>query len=54
MNYDEFKELCRKSREEDYKYLYIDKSKKRDQGKYCICNERKETYLEATPQSKPF
>ena len=54
MNYDEFKDLCRKSWEEDYKYLYIDRSKKRDQGKYCICNESKKTYIEATPQTKPF
>ena len=54
MNYDEFKELCRKSWEEDYNYLYIDRSKKRDRGKYCICNESKNTYLEATPQTKPF
>ena len=29
MNYDEFKELCRKSWEEDYNYLYIDRSKKK-------------------------
>ena len=29
MNYDEIKELCRKSREEDYNYLYIDRSKKK-------------------------
>ena len=54
MNYDEFKELCRKSWEEDYNYLYIDRSKKRDRGKYCICNESKKTYIEATPQTKPF
>ena len=54
MNYDEFKELCRKSWDEDYNYLCIDRSKKRDQGKYCICNESKNTYLEATPQTKPF
>ena len=54
MHYDEFKELCRKSWEEDYNYLCIDRSKKRDQGKYCICNESKNTYLEATPQTKPF
>ena len=54
MNYDEFKDLCRKSWEDDYNYLYIDRSKKRDQGKYCICNESKNTYLEATPQTKPF
>ena len=54
MNYDEFKELCRKSWKEDYNYLCIDRSKKRDQGKYCICNESKNTYLQATPQTKPF
>ena len=54
MNYDEFKDLCRKSWEEDYNYLYIDRSKKKDQGKYCICNESKKTYIEATPQTKPF
>ena len=54
MNYDEFKDLCRKSWEEYYNYLYIGRSKKRDQGKYCICNESKNTCLEATPQTKPF
>ena len=54
MNYDEFKDLCRKSWDEDYNYLYIDRSKKRDQGKNCICNESKNTYLEAKPQTKPF
>ena len=54
MNYDEFKELCRKSWDEDYNYLCIDRSKKRDQGKFCICNESKRTYIEATPQTKPF
>ena len=53
-NYDEFKELCKKSWEEDYNYLYLDRFKKRDQGKYCICNESKKTYIEATPQTKPF
>ena len=54
MNYDEFKELCKKSWEENYNYICIDRSKKRDRGKYCICNESKKTYLEATPQTKPF
>ena len=54
MKYDEFKDLCRKSWEEDYNYLYIDRSEKRDQAKYCICNESKKTYIEATPQTKPF
>ena len=54
MTYDEFKDLCRKSWEEDYNYLYIDRSKKRNQGKYCICNESKRTCIEATPQTNPF
>ena len=31
-NYDELEELCRESWEEDYNYLCIDRSKKRDQG----------------------
>ena len=54
MNFDEFKKLCRKSWEENYNYLYIDRSKKRDQGKFCACIESKKTYIEATPQTKPF
>ena len=54
MKYDEFKQLCRKSWEEDYNYLCIDKSKKRDQGRYCICNESNNNYLEKTSKTKPF
>ena len=54
MSYDEFKDLCRKSWEEDYNYLCIDRSKKRGQGRYCISNESKKTYIEATPQTKAF
>ena len=54
MNNDEFKDLCRKSWEGNYNYLCIDRSKKRYQGRYCICNESKKTYIEATPQTKPF
>ena len=54
MIYDEFKELCRKSWDEDYNYLCIDRSKKRDQGKNCIYNESKRACIEATPQTKPF
>ena len=34
-------------------FILID-LKKRGQGKYCICNESKNTYLEATPETKPF
>ena len=43
MSYDEYKEVCRKAWEEDYKYLYIVRSKKRDQRTYCICNASKKS-----------
>ena len=54
MSYEEFKDLCRKSREEDYNYLCIDRSKKRNQGRYCNCNESKNTSIERTPETKAF
>ena len=54
MNYDEFEEFCRKSWEEDYNFLCIDRSKKRDQGRYCNFKENKNTYIECTPEAKPF
>ena len=54
MSYDEFKQLCRKSWEEDYNYLCIDRSKKKDQGRYCICNETKNTYIQCVPETDPF
>ena len=53
----EFKQSCRKSWEDDLcidKYLCIDRSKKWDQGRYCICNESKNTYIECTAETKPF
>ena len=54
MNYDEFKVLCRKSWEEDYNYLYIDRSKKRDQGKYCICKESKKNIHRSNTSDETF
>ena len=54
MRYDEFEDLCRKSWEEDYNYLCIDRSKKKDRGRCCICNESKDTSIECTPETKPF
>ena len=54
MSYDELEELCKESWENDYKYLCNDRSKKRDQGRYCICNKSKKTYIEATLQTKAF
>ena len=46
MSYDEFKELYRKSWEEEYNYLDFDRCKKSDQGEYCICNESKKKLIE--------
>ena len=43
MKYDEFKDFCRKSWEEDYTYLCIDRPENRDQGRYCVCNGSKNT-----------
>ena len=43
VNYDDFKQLCRKSLEEENKYICIDRFKIADQGRYCICNETKST-----------
>ena len=54
MSYDEFNELCSKSWEEDYKYLCIDRSKKRDQGRLCVSDESKNTYTDCTPETKSF
>ena len=54
MSYDEFKQLCRKAWDEDYNSPCIDRSKKRVQGRYCICNENKSTYMECTPQRSLF
>ena len=54
MDYNEFKDLCRKSWEEDYNYLYIDRSKKRDQGEYCICNESKKNIYRSNTSDETF
>ena len=54
MRYDEYIELNRKTLEDECSYFCIDRSKKRDQRRYFICNEDKNTYLECTPETKPF
>ena len=53
MNYNEFKEMCRKAWDERYNYLCIDMTKKND-GKYRIFNESKTTYIDCIPESEPF
>ena len=54
MSFDEIKELCRKSWREEYNDLFIDRSKRSDQGRYCICIGSKNPYTECTSQTKPF
>ena len=54
MNYDEFKQICRKPWEDEYNSFCIDRSKKRDQRRFCNCKESKNTYIERTHQPKAF
>ena len=54
MNYDEFKENCRKAWEDDYNYLCIDRTKKKEKGRYRFCIENKNTYIEYIPETEPF
>ena len=54
VNYDEFKQVFRKPWEEEYKQFCIDRSKKRDQGRFCNCIGSKNTYIEYVPQTKSF
>ena len=54
MSYDEFEQLCREAWKEEYNYLCFDRSKKRDRGRFCICNENKIIYVECTPETTHF
>ena len=54
MSYDEYKQLSRKSWDKNYDYFRNDKSKKKDQGRYCICNEGKNKYIECTAVTSLF
>ena len=54
MSYDEFKQLWRETLKKQNKYLRFDRSKMRDQVRYCIWNESKNTYIESTPETKAF
>ena len=53
MSYDEFKHFCRKSWEEDSECLCIDRSNKRVKGRFCVCNDNKNTYRECIPETEP-
>ena len=54
MSYDDFKQLPRKSWEDEYKIPFVDRSKKKNEGVFCFCNESKKTYIECTPKRNPL
>ena len=54
MNYDEFKELFSKTWEEDSNYVYSDRSKKREQGRYCIYKESKKKFYRNNTSDRGF
>ena len=49
MNLGERKQLCRKSWENDYDYLHIDRFAKKGGGRYTIRNCDRNTYIKCTP-----
>ena len=53
MKYDEFNEMCHKAWDEKYNYLCIDMTKK-NEGKYRIFNESKNTYIECICETEAF
>ena len=54
MKYDEFKEMCHKAWCERFNYLCFDMTKNKNEGKYRISKESKNTYIECIPESEPF
>ena len=54
MKYDEFKEMCHKAWSEKFNYLCISMTKNRNEGKYRIFNESKDTCIECIPKTEHF
>ena len=54
MIYDEFKEMCRVAWIEKFNYLCIDMTKNKNEGKYRIFNESKNTYIECVCETEAF
>ena len=54
MVYDEFKEMCRVAWSENFNYLCIDMTENKNEGKYLIFNESKNTYIECNCETEPF
>ena len=54
MEYDEFREMCRKAWSEKFNYLCIDMTKKKNEGKYRILNENKNKYIDYICKTEAF
>ena len=54
MKYDELKEMCRKTWSEKFNYLRIDMTKNKNEGKYRIFNESKDTHIECICECEVF
>ena len=54
MSYDEFKNLCRESWEENYIYLLLNRLEDKNGKKHMICNESNLRYQIFNPQTDPF
>ena len=54
MNSEEWKQFSRKACLNGYDYLLIDRFAKIGEGRYTIRNCNKTTYIEWTPETKPF
>ena len=54
MNFEEWKQLCRKACENDYDYLQIARFAKIGMGRYTVRNCNKNIYIECTAETKFF
>ena len=54
MIYDELKEICRVAWSEKFKYLCIDMTKNKNEGKYRIFNDSKNTYIDCICDTEAF
>ena len=51
---EEWKQLCRKAWENELDYLQIDRFAKTGEVRYTVRTYSKNTYIECTPETKPF
>ena len=54
MKYDEFIEICHNAWSEKFRYLCIDMTRNKNEGKYRIFNESKTACIECILESEPF